>query len=55
MSKQKLNIKNSFIQLLEKRFLEEMPRIRKEIKVYETHLKKGLLNNSQKTAPQFNS
>jgi len=43
-----------FISGLEKRFVKEMPRIHKEIKVYETNLKNGKLNTSPRIAPQFN-
>lgn len=50
---QKAKTNNSFITSLEKRFLKEMPRIRKEIKLYEKHLKNGKLNTTPKVAPQF--
>lgn len=45
---------NRFVETLKERFHKEMPRIRKEIKVYETRLKNGELNTSPKIAPQFN-
>lgn len=51
MSKSK--IQDNYVSTLEKRFLKEMPRIRKEIRVYETHLKNGKLNSSPKIAPQY--
>ena len=51
----KQNISNKkFISGLEKHFVKEMPRIHKEIKVYETNLKNGKLKTSPKIAPQFN-
>jgi hypothetical protein len=31
-----------------------MPKIRKQINVYESHLKEGKLNMNPKAAPQFN-
>jgi hypothetical protein len=43
-----------FLEVLKEQFRKEMPKIRKEIKVYETHLKEGKLNNNPKIAPQFN-
>jgi len=54
MEKDKINTKNSFVSLLERRFVKEMPRIRSEIRVYEARLKKDQLNTSPKIAPQFN-
>lgn len=45
--------KSNFIRNLEKGFLKEMPRIQKEIDLYEKHLKTGKLNSSPKVAPQF--
>lgn len=41
-------------QILEEGFKKQIPKIRKEIKVYETHLKNGQLNKNPKVAPQFN-
>jgi len=46
--------KNSFIESFEKRILKEMPRIIKEIQLYEDRLKKGTITQSPKIAPQFN-
>ncbi len=43
-----------FAETLKERFQYEMPRIRKEIEVYESHLKNGKLKTSPKIAPQFN-
>lgn len=43
-----------FVEVLKERFRKEMPRIRKEIQVYELHLKTGKLNTSPRIAPQFN-
>lgn len=40
---------------IEKRFEKEMPRVRKEIAVYEKRLAKGLLKKNPKMAPQFNA
>jgi hypothetical protein len=44
-----------FTDILKGRFQKEMPKIRKEIALYETHLKEGKLNTTPKIAPQFNS
>jgi len=43
-----------FAEVLKERFHKEMPKIRKEIKVYESRLKEGKLNTSPEIAPQFN-
>ena len=43
-----------FTDILKGRFQKEMPKIRKEIALYETHLKEGKLNTTSKIAPQFN-
>jgi|GEM_PF-1721953 len=53
MKKANPKIENHFILAIEKRFLNEMPRILKEIEVYEMHLKQGKLNKSPSIAPQF--
>jgi len=53
MKKADLKIQNHFILAIEKKFLNEMPRILKEIEVYEMHLKQGKLNKSPSFAPQF--
>ena len=50
----KVKTHKKFAETLKERFQNEMPRIRKEIDVYESHLKKGKLNTSPKIAPQFN-
>ncbi len=42
------------IEGFEKRFEEAMPRILKEIAVYEKALKKGILNKNSIPSPQFN-
>ena len=51
----KVTTKKKFTEVLKERFHNEMPRIRKEIKVYELHLKNGKLNTSPRIAPQFTS
>ena len=43
-----------FSDVLKNRFQKEMPKVRKQIEVYETHLKEGKLNLKPKIAPQFN-
>ena len=43
-----------FTDLLKVRFQKEMPKIRKQINVYESHLKEGKLKMNPKSAPQFN-
>jgi len=48
------NSSKRFISDIERRFIKEMPRVQKEIKVYETNLKNGKLNTSPRIAPQFN-
>lgn len=45
---------DQFLEELTRKFKKEMPRIQKEISVYEDRLKKGKLNPSPKIAPQFN-
>jgi len=50
----KVRTHKKFPETLMERFQKEMPRIRKEIKLYESHLKSGKLNTSPKIAPQFN-
>lgn len=52
MNKDMVNKK--FTEILKEGFRKEMPKIRKEIKVYESRLKEGKLNTSPKVAPQFN-
>jgi len=49
-------IKNTrkFSDILKIRFQKEMPKIRKQIDVYQTHLKEGKLNLTPKISPQFN-
>jgi hypothetical protein len=53
MKKAKSTIKDRFVLSLEKRFKKEMPRIWKEIELYEIRLKNGALNNAPDTSPQF--
>ncbi len=53
MSQDKDKIQDAYILALEKRFLNEMPRILKEIEVYENKLKQGKLNETPNIAPQF--
>ena len=48
-----VNIKE-YIHQLEINFSKEMPRIRKEIKVYEKNLKENRLIEKPKVSPQFN-
>ena len=43
-----------FTEILKDRFQKEMPKVRKQIDVYETHLKEGKLNLNPKIAPRFN-
>ncbi|WP_417603143.1 hypothetical protein [Owenweeksia hongkongensis] len=45
---------SNFIELIEARMAKEMPRIIREIKVYEDKLAKGELTKFPKVAPQFN-
>lgn len=47
-------VKSEFIKELNKRFTAEMPRILKEVSLYEVHLKNGKLNSNPTVAPQFN-
>lgn len=42
-----------YIRRVEKKFSKEMPRIRKEISVYEENLKNGKINTNPIVAPQF--
>lgn len=51
----KVKSHNTFVQTLKVGFRKQMPRIQKEIEIYESHLKKGKLNRNPKIAPQFNS
>ena len=44
----------TYINVLKKRLKNEMPKIRKEIKVYEEKLANGQLTQSPTPAPQFN-
>lgn len=46
--------KNTYIKDIKKRLSNEMPRILKEISVYEDKLLKGELNSNPKISPQFN-
>ena len=46
--------KKTEIQALQNKFKEEMPRILKEIAVYEKALKKGTLKKNPIPSPQFN-
>ena len=46
--------KRGFAEILKERFQKEMPKIIKEINIYETRLKEGKLNVNPNTAPQFN-
>ena len=50
-SKEELKI---YINELKKRLKNEMPRVRREIKVYEEKLANGRLTQSPTPAPQFN-
>lgn len=45
--------KNKLPQFLIKKFKEQMPRIYKEIEVYELNLKNGRLKTNPKISPQF--
>jgi hypothetical protein len=42
-----------FISKLRKRLSKEMPKINKEIAIYEKHLAEGKLTESPKVSPQF--
>jgi len=44
----------TYINELKKRLINEMPRVREEIKVYEEKLANGQLTQTPSTAPQFN-
>ncbi|MCP4122552.1 MAG: hypothetical protein GY751_12435 [Bacteroidetes bacterium] len=43
-----------FIMELKKKLKSKMPEIRKEIRLYEEHIKKGTINKKPIPAPQFN-
>ena len=42
-----------YLERLQKKLIAQLPKIRKEIKVYEDKLKKGELNQNPKPSPQF--
>lgn len=43
----------AFLKELEQKLKNEMPRIQREVKIYEQKLEEGTLNLSPSTSPQF--
>ncbi len=47
-------LKNTYINEIKQRISNEMPRIIREISIYERKLNKGQLTENPKISPQFN-